>query len=287
MGDEGGGAVDVHMNAATQLPLWLAYTAVGAALLSGIVSLGATRRHPGFLHIGSFALLAASGAAGIVAGGWVLLANLTLTDQLALGLPWLHWHLRLDPLSGFFFVLLGLLVLAISFYGRHYTREFARGDPAQPLPPLGVFTALFILGMQLMLLADDAFMFMVFWEMMSVGALLARRLSAPARRQPAAPPSSTCCWRTSARWSSCFRFGVLAAFGGGFTFDQMRAAELSPLWATLAFALAFIGFGIKAGMVPLHVWLPEAHPVAPSHISALMSGVMIKMGDLRHRARDL
>jgi formate hydrogenlyase subunit 3/multisubunit Na+/H+ antiporter MnhD subunit len=73
-------------------------------------------------------------------------------------------------------------------------------------------------------------------------------------------------------------FGVLAAFSGGFTFDQMRAAELSPLWATLAFAFAFIGFGVKAGIVPLHVWLPEAHPVAPSHISALMSGAMIKMG---------
>ncbi len=277
MGDEGGGAVDVHMNAATQLPLWLAYTAVGASLLSGIVSLGATRRHPGFLHIGSFALLAASGAAGIVAGGWTLLADFTLTDQLALGLPWLHWHLRLDPLSGFFFVLLSLLVLAISFYGRHYTREYTRGDPAQPLPPLGVFTAVFILGMQLMMLADDAFMFMVFWEMMSVGAymLVAYQHQHAANRQAA---FLYLMLSHAGAGVILISFGVLAAFSGGFTFDQMRAAELSPLWATLAFALAFIGFGVKAGIVPLHVWLPEAHPVAPSHISALMSGAMIKMG---------
>ena len=72
-------------------------------------------------------------------------------------------------------------------------------------------------------------------------------------------------------------FGVLAAKGNGFTFEVMRAATLSPTWASIAFALAFFGYGMKAGMVPLHVWLPEAHPVAPSHISALMSGVMLKV----------
>src|SRR3990172_6981705 len=273
---EGCGGADVHMRAVTQMPLWLAYAAVGAALLSGIVSLGATRHPPGFLHIGSFALLAASGVAGIVAGGWALLADLTLTDQLPLGLPWLHWHLRLDPLSGFFFVLLSLLVLAISFYGRHYTREYTRGDPAQPLPPLGVFTAVFILGMQLMLLANDAFMFMVFWGMMSVGGymLVAYQHQHAANRQAAflyLMLSHIC------PLFILISFGVLAAFGGGLTFEQMRAAELTPLWATLAFAFALAGFGTKAGIVPLHAWLPEAHPAAPSHISALMSGVMLKV----------
>jgi len=72
-------------------------------------------------------------------------------------------------------------------------------------------------------------------------------------------------------------YGVLAGFGHGFAFDALRAAELSPLWSTAAFALAFLGFGMKAGLVPLHAWLPEAHPVAPSHISAMMSGVMLKV----------
>jgi formate hydrogenlyase subunit 3/multisubunit Na+/H+ antiporter MnhD subunit len=72
-------------------------------------------------------------------------------------------------------------------------------------------------------------------------------------------------------------FGVLAGFGGSFTFEAMRAAPLSSTWASIAFALALFGFGMKAGMVPVHAWLPEAHPVAPSHISALMSGVMLKV----------
>ncbi|MHB8744133.1 MAG: hydrogenase 4 subunit B [Sulfuricaulis sp.] len=265
------------MTATSQLPLWLAYSAICATLLSGIVSLGATRRHPGFLQAGSFVLLTVSGAAGIAAGGWTLLANFTLTDQIALGLPWLHWHVRLDPLSGFFFIVLNLLVFAISLYGRHYTREFTRGTPAQPLPPLGVFTAVFILGMQLLLLADDAFMFMVSWEMMSVGGymLVAYQHQHAANRQAA---FLFLLLSHIGALVILISFGILAAFGGGYSFQAMRAAQLPPLWATLAFGFALIGFGTKAGMVPLHAWLPEAHPVAPSHISALMSGAMIKMG---------
>jgi formate hydrogenlyase subunit 3/multisubunit Na+/H+ antiporter MnhD subunit len=71
-------------------------------------------------------------------------------------------------------------------------------------------------------------------------------------------------------------FGVLHGGLGDYTFDALRRAELTPFWASAAFALAFFGFGAKAGMLPLHAWLPEAHPAAPSPVSALMSGVMLK-----------
>ena len=71
-------------------------------------------------------------------------------------------------------------------------------------------------------------------------------------------------------------FGVLQANTGDYTFANMRAQSLSPFWASIAFLLALLGFGAKAGLVPLHVWLPEAHPAAPSPVSALMSGVMLK-----------
>jgi formate hydrogenlyase subunit 3/multisubunit Na+/H+ antiporter MnhD subunit len=72
-------------------------------------------------------------------------------------------------------------------------------------------------------------------------------------------------------------FGVLAGASHGFGFDMIRHGDISTLSASLAFVLALLGFGMKAGVVPLHVWLPEAHPVAPSHISALMSAVMLKV----------
>src|SRR5260370_4987970 len=71
-------------------------------------------------------------------------------------------------------------------------------------------------------------------------------------------------------------FGVLQGGSWHFTFDAMRGSSLSPVWATAAFLLALCGFGAKAGLVPLHVWLPEAHPAAPSPVSAVMSGLMLK-----------
>ncbi len=265
------------MSAADGAPLLLAYAAVACTVLSGAVSLFAVRRHPGFLHFGSFLLLFFAGAASIGAGAWALLANRALTERFALGLPWLDWHVRIDPLSGFFLVLLGTLVVAISLYGPSYTREFARGNAAQPLPPLGVFTALFVLSMQMLLLADDALMFMIFWEMMSLSGYFL----VVYQHQHAANRAAAFIYLLLAHVGALvilLSFGVLAAFGGGLTFDQMRAVTLTPLWATIAFACAFAGFGTKSGMVPLHVWLPDAHPVAPSHISALMSGAMIKMG---------
>jgi len=265
------------MNTANGLPLLLAYAAIVCTLLSGAVSLFAVRRHPGFLHFGSFLFLFLAGAASIAAGGWALLAHLTLTDQLAFGLPWLKWHLRLDPLSGFFLVLLGTLVTAASLYGPSYTREYTHGKAPQPLPPLGVFTATFVLGMQMLLLADDALVFMIFWEIMSLSGYFLVAY----QHQHAANRHAAFLYLLLAHVGALvilLSFGVLAAFGGGLTFDQMRATHLAPLWATLAFLFAFLGFGTKAGMVPLHVWLPDAHPVAPSHISALMSGAMLKMG---------
>src|SRR6202007_2201858 len=72
-------------------------------------------------------------------------------------------------------------------------------------------------------------------------------------------------------------FGVMQGGSWRFTFDAMRSAHLPPVWAALAFLLALFGFGSKAGLLPLHVWLAEAHPAAPSPVSALMSGVMLKM----------
>jgi hydrogenase-4 component B len=254
----------------------LAYAAVFSAVLSGVAAalIKPKRR---LSRTVPFVFLAIAGLTTTVAGGWALLGGVTATDRLALGLPWLKWHVRLDPLSGFFLVLLGTLVFAVALYGPRYVREFTRTEADAPLWPMGVSTAVFVLGMQMLLLADDAFTFMVFWEMMSVGGYL---LVAYQHHHSANRHAAFLFLLLShvGALVILIAFGVLAAFGGGFTFDDMRAATLSPLWATAAFAFAFAGFGTKAGVVPLHAWLPEAHPVAPSHISALMSGAMIKMG---------
>jgi formate hydrogenlyase subunit 3/multisubunit Na+/H+ antiporter MnhD subunit len=256
-------------------PLTLAYLALASALASGVLALGADR-YPGLLRYGSSILLGMCGVLAVFAGAWALIDETHTTGQLALGLPWLHWHLRLDALSGFFFGIVGMLVLAISLYAPGYLREFMHPGHKQPLSVLGLFTGLFILGMLLVLLADDAFVFMVSWELMSVSSyfLVAYQHQYAANRRAA---FLYLLMAHVGALAILLGFGVLAGFGGGYTFEAMRAANLSATWASIAFALAFFGFGMKAGIVPLHAWLPEAHPVAPSHISALMSGVMLKV----------
>lgn len=221
-----------------------------------------------------FALLGLSGAFSLLAGSIVLLGGADSTAIWPLGLPWLSWHVALDPLSGFFFCVLGLPLIAVSLFGPGYVLEFEHGKHS--LAVLGLFTGLFVAGMELVLLADDAFLFMIAWELMSVASyfLVAYQHEHAANRRAA---FLYLLMAEMGAIAIVLAYGVLAGFGGGLTFAAMRGAALTPLWASIAFVLALVGFGMKAGLVPLHAWLPEAHPVAPSHISALMSGVMLKI----------
>jgi formate hydrogenlyase subunit 3/multisubunit Na+/H+ antiporter MnhD subunit len=222
----------------------------------------------------SLPLFALAGLAALAAGLLTLVQGEVTTAQLPLGLPWLPWQVRLDALSGFFLCVIGVVSFAVGIYGSGYVRGLEHGRDS--LPVLGGFTGLFLTGMLLVVLADDAFMFMVAWELMSLSSyfLVAFHHDQAANRRAA---FLYLLMAHVGGLSILLGYGVLAAFGDGFAFDAMRAGELSFGWASVAFVLAFIGFGMKAGLVPLHVWLPEAHPVAPSHISALMSGVMLKV----------
>jgi hydrogenase-4 component B len=231
-------------------------------------------RYSAIYRYSLFILLGVSGLGALWAGANTLLGGAVLTDILPLGLPWLHWHIRLDPLSGFFLCILGLPLLAVSLYGPGYIREFESGKHG--LSPLGVFTGLFVAGMELVLLADDAFLFMIAWELMSVASyfLVAYQHEHAENRRAAF------LYLLMVEIGSIIiilAFGVLAGFGNGLTFDALRGAEVNPPWGSIAFVLALIGFGMKAGLVPVHAWLPEAYPVTPSHLSALMSGVMAKI----------
>ncbi len=254
-------------------PLSLAGLAAAMALLSALASL-LTQQTPSLMRRLVMPALGASGALALVGGVLALLGGQAETLSLPMGLPWLHWELRLDVLSGFFMALIGAVVIGVAIYGPGYAREFEHGNDS--LPALGGFTGIFVAGMQLVVLANDAFMFMVAWEVMSLSSyfLVAfQHEHAPNRR-------AAFLYLLMAHvggLSILLGYGVLAGFGDGFSFEAMRAAQLSPGWASVAFLLAFVGFGMKAGLIPLHVWLPEAHPVAPSHISALMSGVMLKV----------
>jgi len=206
--------------------------------------------------------------AGVGVAGLLLPASAIV---LPIGLPDLPFHLRLDTLSAFFMVLLGGAGFGVTVYASGYFKSMEAG----PLALLALWYHLFLAGMVTVLLADDAYAFMVAWEVMALSSyfLVTTDHKIPDIRRAGflylliAHVGAV---------SLLLTFGVLQGGDGDYTFNSMRLAEMTPFWASIVFLLALFGFGAKAGLVPMHVWLPEAHPAAPSPVSALMSGVMLK-----------
>jgi formate hydrogenlyase subunit 3/multisubunit Na+/H+ antiporter MnhD subunit len=189
---------------------------------------------------------------------------------LPLGLPWIGARFRIDALSAFFLVVINLGGAAASLYGLGGGRS--ERSPERVLP----FFPAFLAGMNLVLVADDAFVFLLSWEFMSLSswALVMAHHRDPDNERAAYVYLLTAAFGTA---TLLFAFALLAGPAGGYAFAAIRVAAPSPALAGLVFVLALIGAGSKAGIVPLHAWLPLAHPAAPSHVSALMSGVMTKV----------
>jgi formate hydrogenlyase subunit 3/multisubunit Na+/H+ antiporter MnhD subunit len=190
--------------------------------------------------------------------------------KLPLGLPWIGFNLRLDSLAAAFLALIGLGGAGASLYGIGYGRH--EPDPERVIP----FVPAFLAGMALVVIADDAFVFLFAWELMS----LASWALVMAHHREEGNARAAYVYLIMAMFSGLtllLAFGLLAGPSSGFTFAEIRASHLPPETVAIVFVLALIGTGCKAGVVPLHVWLPLAHPAAPSHVSALMSGVMTKV----------
>jgi hydrogenase-4 component B len=190
---------------------------------------------------------------------------------LPLGLPDLPFHLRLDSLSAFFLLLLGATASGISIFSAGYFRDSEGSAPG--LLCLQYHT--FLAAMALVLIADDAYVFMVAWETMALSSyFLVTTDHHIAETRRAGFLYLLIAHIGAIAILLCF--GVLQGGSGDYTFGSMRSVVLPGAWGSIAFLLALFGFGAKAGLLPLHIWLPEAHPAAPSPVSALMSGVMLK-----------
>jgi hydrogenase-4 component B len=189
---------------------------------------------------------------------------------LPLGLPWLGAHFRVDALSALFLVVVNLGGAAASLYGIGYGRH--ESAPARVLP----FFPAFLAGMNLVVMADDAFSFLLSWEFMS---LVSWALVMAHHRDAENTRAGYIYLLIASFGTLCLllAFGLLAGPAGGYGFEAIRGAAPGSGLAALILALVLLGAGSKAGLVPLHVWLPLAHPAAPSHVSALMSGVMTKV----------
>ena len=191
---------------------------------------------------------------------------------LPLGLPQLPFHLRLDNLSALFLILIGGASAGVSAFAAGYFRKGEGTPPGLICLEYHVFLASIVM----LVLADDAYAFMVAWETMAFSSFF---LVMANHRIPEIRNAGYLYMLVAhiGALGILLCFGVLQANTGDYTFANMRAQHLSPFWASVAFVLAVFGFGAKAGLLPLHAWLPEAHPAAPSPFSALMSGVMLKI----------
>ena len=230
--------------------------------------------HPRIQNLLAHGFAGLASGVGIVLGVTGLLSPEAWTASAQSTVPFLNFAIRLDSLSSFFVLTISLAGLATSAFAMGYVTKFY-GRVA--LGTLGSLFNGFLLSMTLVVLADNGFFFLIVWELMS---LLSYFLVVTEHEN------------ADVRYAGLFYFimthvgtaFVIVTFlvffqaGGSFSFEAFRHPEhpLPEGMRTLAFLMALIGFGTKAGIVPLHVWLPYAHPAAPSHISALMSGVMIK-----------
>ena len=255
------------MSAAPQLVAVLALAAVWLAI--GVAGLAALHR----FHVVARMLFPAGGVVALLLAAAALPA-LWGTPQavvLPIGLPGLPFHFRLDGLAAFFLLVLGGAAAGVSLFSAGYFRQSEGTAPGLLCLQYHVFLA----AMALVMLADDAYAFMVMWETMALASfflVISNHRIAEIRR-------AGYLYLLIAHIGALgilLCFGVLQANTGDYSFANMRVQHLSPFWASVAFLLALAGFGAKAGLVPLHVWLPEAHPAAPSPVSALMSGVMLK-----------
>jgi len=218
-----------------------------------------------------------AGAGGAVLGALVglvpALETLAGGPGTTLRLPWSlplgGFVIGLDPLSAFFLVvILGLCALA-AVYGTGYLRGHGRAGSAW------FFFDALMASMALAVVARDAVLFLIAWELMTLSSyfLVVRDDEDESARQAGWTYLIAAHLGTAAL---LLFFGLLSRQAGSTSFDAF--GPLDARLSGLAFLLSLAGFGVKAGFIPLHVWLPEAHPAAPSHVSAVMSGGMIKTG---------
>ncbi|HBB40214.1 MAG: hydrogenase 4 subunit B [Nitrospirae bacterium CG18_big_fil_WC_8_21_14_2_50_70_55] len=225
-----------------------------------------------------------AGLGGAVAGIGVALSvlggapGMVLRQPLPDLFPFARMSLAVDGLSAFFLLVVSLVAVAATIYGPAYLQAHAPDAGATRAGVQVVSLNLFLGGMALLCCAGDALTFLLAWE----GMTLASYVLVVSEDEDGTNAQAGLLYMVMAHGGTALLFVAfltLTERAGAFDFDALRAAAagLDPAGRNTLFFLVLLGFGTKAGVVPLHVWLPRAHPAAPSHVSALMSGVMLKV----------
>ena len=255
------------------MTLLLAATAI--LLLCGLLALATSRRPVWSVRVGVGGMVLA-GPLGLAGALSALAAGTSQSVSLPWDVPIGSLAFGIDPLSAWFLLpLFGLSPLAAIYAGRYVGG--AKGTAPRAIGAHFFWLTLLTAAMVVVLLARDAVLFLVAWELVSLAPFFLITLD----DSDARVRSAGLTYLVAAHVGAVFllpMFMMLGDAGGSLDFSSFAAASREPGRASALFVLAVLGFGTKAGFMPLHVWLPEAHPVAPSHVSALMSALVIKMG---------
>jgi hydrogenase-4 component B len=247
---------------------------IGLLLLGGFAALAAGRAPRAVTGFGVGGALTGC-LVGLVPAGQALWRGSIESFHLAWSVPYGSFNVGLDPLSAFFVVVVLALSAVCAVYGGAYLwPERTR----HRLGPPWFFYNLLIASMVLVVIARNGVLFLAAWEVMTLASFFL--VTFDGHRATVRDAGWT--YLVAAHLGTAFLFALFLLLGRGadtLDFAGMGVAGRGlPVSAGVLLLLAVVGFGTKAGFMPLHVWLPEAHPAAPSHVSALMSGVMIKLG---------
>ena len=247
-------------------------TAYLAGAAAGLVCI----RRPGAARLLAFGMALLGALLETAASAVALTQGATATWNLPCGVALFSWTVRLDPLSAFFSLALGLVAAAVSVYSWGYLRN---AEARRGVGLLGFFYNVLLLSLALVFTASNAFFFLLAWEVMALSAYC---LVSFEHEKNETRKAGTLFLIMSHAGTGLLlaAFLLLATHAGSLDFARFHglASTLTPHAKATVFVLFFLGFGVKAGIIPIHVWLPAAHPVAPSNISALMSGIVIKAG---------
>ena len=255
------------------MTLALPLVAVALLCLSAVLAAAAARSDRLSLSIGTTGCLAAC-ALGLIGATAALLDGVRSTWRAPWPIPVGEVHVGLDPLSAFFLLCLFTVAGLSSIYGASYLLGYLG---QRRLAPAVVFFNLLVAAMGMVVVARDAILLIVAWEVMSIASFFLVTFENDRAEVRRAGMTYLVASHLGVLVLLVL-FALLGREAGSFDFDLLARGGGATSAANAAFLLALIGFGTKAGIWPLHVWLPDAHPAAPSHVSALMSGVMIKMG---------
>jgi hydrogenase-4 component B len=258
------------------LPVGPAFALSLAAYLTGVLASLATWRKPAlcrYICCGSALAGASFGGLAAVLG---ILQGTPLRWSISSGIPLFAYSFDYDALAGFFNLTLAILAGAVSIYSFSYLKEF---EGKRNIGFFGFLFHILLLSLTIVFTAANAFLFLIGWEVM---ALVAYGLVTFYHEDRETRRAGLLYIVMAHIDAGCLLLGfaLLMQVSGSADFASFRTAatQMSGAQQAAAFVLFFLGFGIKAGVIPFHIWLPAAHPVAPSNVSALLSGIVLKAG---------